>query len=129
MMPTMTAPNGDGIVRSGSAPGLLKFLSYWFGIFWVTTMAKGKLSLPIYLPGAGLSALRITRDFSRMNYDYFAGEHSLVEGLAADSMTFITRHHCRYSCRRRLAIPYLKQTLSNGRGFVPAHVHRLYRWV
>src|SRR5688572_22793595 len=45
-----------------------------------------KIISPYIFAGAGLSALRINRDFSRINYDYFAGEPSLLEGLAADSL-------------------------------------------
>jgi hypothetical protein len=45
-----------------------------------------KIISPYIFGGVGISALRITRDWSNINYDYFAGEPSLFEGLAEDSM-------------------------------------------
>jgi hypothetical protein len=45
-----------------------------------------KIISPYIFGGIGLSALRVTRDWSRIDYDYFAGEPSLLEGLAADTM-------------------------------------------
>jgi len=45
-----------------------------------------KIISPYIFGGAGLSSLRITRDWSRLNYDYFAGEPKLLDGLAADSL-------------------------------------------
>lgn len=44
-----------------------------------------KILSPYIFGGVGLSSLRITRDFSRFDYDYFSVEHTLLEGLAADS--------------------------------------------
>lgn len=45
-----------------------------------------KIISPYIFGGAGLSSLRITRDWSQFNYDYFAGEPSVIDGLAADSL-------------------------------------------
>ena len=48
-------------------------------------MAREKFSWSPYLfAGAGLSALRIKRDWSRFNAEYFSGEQSTIQGLAAD---------------------------------------------
>jgi hypothetical protein len=44
-----------------------------------------KIVSPYIFGGVGLSSLRINRDWSQFNYDYFAGEPSVVEGLAIDS--------------------------------------------
>jgi len=44
-----------------------------------------KIVSPYLFGGVGISALSVNRDWSRINYDYFAGEPSLFEGLAADS--------------------------------------------
>lgn len=44
-----------------------------------------KIISPYIFGGIGISALRITRDWSNINYDYFAGEPTLLEGLAEDS--------------------------------------------
>lgn len=40
---------------------------------------------PYIFAGVGLSSLRITRDWKNLNYDYFAGEPRLPDGLAEDS--------------------------------------------
>jgi hypothetical protein len=45
-----------------------------------------KIISPYIFGGVGLSSLHITRDWSRLNYDYFANEPTLVDGLAADTM-------------------------------------------
>jgi hypothetical protein len=45
-----------------------------------------KIISPYIFGGIGISALRITRDWSNINYDYFASETSLLEGLAEDSL-------------------------------------------
>ena len=45
-----------------------------------------KIISPYIFGGIGISALRITRDWSNINYDYFAGETTLLEGLAEDSL-------------------------------------------
>lgn len=44
-----------------------------------------KILSPYIFGGVGLSSLRIKRDWSHTNYDYFASEPSMLEGLAADS--------------------------------------------
>lgn len=44
-----------------------------------------KIVSPYIFGGVGLSSLRINRDWSQFNYDYFAGEPSVAEGLAVDS--------------------------------------------
>lgn len=44
-----------------------------------------KIISPYIFGGAGLSALRINRDFSRVNYDYFGLDHTFLQGLAEDS--------------------------------------------
>lgn len=45
-----------------------------------------KIISPYLFGGIGLSSLRITRDWRNFNYDYFAGEPTLLEGLAEDSV-------------------------------------------
>ena len=45
-----------------------------------------KIISPYIFGGIGLSSLRITRDWKNLNYDYFAGEPTLLEGLAEDSL-------------------------------------------
>jgi hypothetical protein len=45
-----------------------------------------KIISPYIFAGAGLSSLRINRDWSRINYDYFAQDESVVNGLAVDSL-------------------------------------------
>jgi hypothetical protein len=45
-----------------------------------------KIISPYIFGGVGLSSLRITRDWSQFNYDYFAGEPSLIDGLAEDTL-------------------------------------------
>ena len=48
-------------------------------------MAREKSSWSPYLfAGAGLSVLRIKRDWTRFNAEYFIGEQSTIQGLAAD---------------------------------------------
>ena len=44
-----------------------------------------KILSPYIFGGVGLSALRINRDFSRVNYDYFSLDHTFLQGLAEDS--------------------------------------------
>ncbi|THU36858.1 hypothetical protein FAM09_18000 [Niastella caeni] len=44
-----------------------------------------KIISPYIFSGVGLSSLRITRDWSQFNYDYFASETKTLEGLAADT--------------------------------------------
>jgi hypothetical protein len=44
-----------------------------------------KMVSPYIFGGAGLSALRISRDFSRVDYDYFSVDHTFLQGLAEDS--------------------------------------------
>lgn len=46
---------------------------------------KHKIS-PYIFGGIGLNSLRITRNWSRFNYDYFAGDSSVAQGLAADTL-------------------------------------------
>src|SRR5688572_27562887 len=41
---------------------------------------------PYIFAGVGVSSLRINRDWSRINYDYFAHDESVVNGLAVDSL-------------------------------------------
>ncbi|WP_205513490.1 DUF6089 family protein [Longitalea arenae] len=41
---------------------------------------------PYIFGGAGLSSLRIKRDWSRVNYDYFANDPDFLEGLAIDTL-------------------------------------------
>jgi hypothetical protein len=41
---------------------------------------------PYIFGGVGLSSLRINRDWSRVNYDYFAADSNFLAGLAADSL-------------------------------------------
>jgi len=43
---------------------------------------------PYLFAGAGLSVLKIKRDWSRFNAEYFSGEQSTIQGLAAD-----VQHH------------------------------------
>jgi hypothetical protein len=45
-----------------------------------------KIISPYIFGGVGLSSLRINRDWSQINYDYFAGEPSLIDGLAEDTV-------------------------------------------
>jgi hypothetical protein len=45
-----------------------------------------KIISPYIFGGVGLGSLRITRDWSQFNYDYFAGEPSLIDGLAEDTL-------------------------------------------
>lgn len=45
-----------------------------------------KIISPYIFGGVGVSSLRINRDWSRMNYEYFAGDHGVIDGLAADSL-------------------------------------------
>jgi hypothetical protein len=45
-----------------------------------------KIISPYIFGGIGLSSVRITRDWSRFNPDYFAGDSSVLHGLAADTM-------------------------------------------
>jgi hypothetical protein len=45
-----------------------------------------KIISPYIFGGIGLSSLRITRDWRNLNYDYFAGEPALFDGLAEDSL-------------------------------------------
>jgi hypothetical protein len=46
-----------------------------------------KIISPYIFGGVGLSSLRINRDWRRINYDYFAGEPAVIDGLAVDSLT------------------------------------------
>lgn len=41
---------------------------------------------PYIFGGVGLSSLRINRDWSRVNYDYFAADSSFLNGLAEDTL-------------------------------------------
>lgn len=41
---------------------------------------------PYIFGGVGLSSLHVNRDWSRTNYDYFAGDSAMLNGLAADSL-------------------------------------------
>ncbi|WP_207511145.1 DUF6089 family protein [Longitalea luteola] len=41
---------------------------------------------PYLFGGVGLSSLRINRDWSRVNYDYFAADSTFLNGLAADTL-------------------------------------------
>jgi hypothetical protein len=45
-----------------------------------------KMVSPYIFAGAGLSSLHINRDWSRMNNDYYAGDHAMTAGLAEDSL-------------------------------------------
>lgn len=48
--------------------------------------SERKTVSPYIFGGVGLSSLRITRDWSRVNYDYFAADSNFLPGLAADTL-------------------------------------------
>jgi hypothetical protein len=85
-------------LRTNLAHGKLKERAFRFGarvteiselLVWNilgNNYGDRKIISPYIFGGVGISALRITRDWSNINYDYFAGEPSLFEGLAEDSM-------------------------------------------
>jgi len=46
-----------------------------------------KILSPYIFAGAGLSSLRINRDWSQTNYDYFATDQRMLDGLGVDTTT------------------------------------------
>jgi hypothetical protein len=45
-----------------------------------------KIISPYIFGGIGLNSLRVTRDWSRFNYDYYADDSTILNGLATDTL-------------------------------------------